>query len=348
MKVVWRFIWKQYIRIREVMRTREIERKKEYYQKKNLFIPIENFLASGNDRSQYWTEHMVHEGYFVSARESLKYRKQIFKQYPQYCEFADMKRKHKGETILDYGCGPGNDLVWYTQKTNLKSIVGMDVSSSALKMSQYRMSLHRVKSDKCRLILLDEKDASIPLGDETIDFVSCQGVLMHTTFPDRILSEFYRVLRHSSAINNACVMVYNKESIWYHLYAAYYLRFIDSSELGIANEEAERLSVEEIFRMSTDGSKCPMARCYSSEVFKEMCYAAGFDRVDYYGGYANALEIMMAKEYINRAIEDPRLEEMHKDFLRKVSFDGNGYPCIEKDNRFETCCIAGVYRLYKY
>lgn len=244
-----------------------------YRQKKGTLIPIESFASGSTEISNYWTEHTVRYGYFVSAKESFNDRKSIFKMYPKYREFADMDRRHDGEVILDYGCGPGNDLTWYTQMTNPQLIIGMDVSMTSLLRAQFRMALHGVLKEKCRLFLLDEASGQVPLEDESVDFVSCQGVLMHTSNPESILREFYRVLRKGE--NNLCsatIMVYNKESIWWHLYAAYYLRFVDCSALSpYSKEQVACMPLEEIFRRSTDGPECPMARCYEPEEFVKMC-----------------------------------------------------------------------------
>lgn len=158
-------------------------------------IPIEEFATGSTEISKYWTGHTVRYDYFTSAKDSLDYRKNVFEMYPKYREFADMDRQHDGEVILDYGCGPGNDLTWYTQMSNPKMVIGMDVSTTSLERAQFRMALHGVSSEQCRLIKIDESAGKIPLEDESIDFVSCQGVLMHTSKPEAILKEFCRVLK---------------------------------------------------------------------------------------------------------------------------------------------------------
>ena len=41
--------------------------------------------------------------------------------------------------VLDYGCGPGNDLVGFTEFSKTKSLTGVDVSSTAIKKSKERL-----------------------------------------------------------------------------------------------------------------------------------------------------------------------------------------------------------------
>lgn len=316
------------------------------FRRKGKLVPIERIGEKTNEVQDYWTGHTVHDGWFISGRESLQYREHIWDMYPCYREFADMDRDHTGETILDYGCGPGNDLTWYSQRTNPSMIIGMDISNSALKNSQFRMALHGVDKKKCRLIQIDEADAAIPLEDASVDFVNCQGVLMHTSSPQTILKEFCRVLKPANEKNNCCIMVYNKDSIWYHLYAAYYLRFVDSSPLEITLEEAQKLDIDDVFRMSTDGIDCPIARCWSSGEFADIALRAGFSRVLYKGGYCDSLELWIVKDYLQQALNDPRLEDVHKVFLRDVSFDNNGYPVRTIDGRTEMCSLGGVFQLW--
>ena len=102
------------------------------------------------------------------------------------------------------------------------------------------------------------------------------------------------------------------------------------------------MPLEEIFRRSTDGSECPMARCYAPEEFIAMCKNAGFSKVEYQGGYPNSLEPDLAKDYIEAALQDDRLEDEHKVFLRKVRFDDEGFPVVDGID----CCIGGTYRLW--
>jgi hypothetical protein len=54
------------------------------------------------------------------------------------------------------------------------------------------------------------------------------------------------------------------------------------------------------------------------------------------------MELTIAQKYIYQALEDNRLEEVHKEFLRKVSFNKEGYPIYNE----KICCIGGVYICY--
>lgn len=136
---------------------------------------------------------------------------------------------------------------------------------------------------------------------------------------------------------------YNKDSIWYHLYAAYYLRYVDNlmfSDFGI--DKIRKMSVDDIFSCSIDGIRCPKAVCWTEEEFVCILKNAGFSRIEYEGGYPNSLELEIVQKYICLALEDGRLEGVHKEFLRKVSFNEEGYPMYNG----KLCCVGGVYNCY--
>ena len=100
----------------------------------------------------------------------------------------------------------------------------------------------------------------------SVDYIYCEGVLHHTSNPFEILKEFYRVLRKNS---NACVMVYNRNSIWFHLYTAY--------DKMILQNAFNNMDVDEAFSRNTDGVKCPIARNYTAEDFSSICKNVGFE-----------------------------------------------------------------------
>ena len=321
-----------------------IEMKLSKFEENSRLVEIVNYAKMKNDISIYWTNHTVHDGWFITAEESHGECLKRFSMYPKHREFLDMDRNHSNDIILDYGCGPGHDVIWFTSMCKAKYVIGMDVSESALKNTQFRLALHNVKSSNVKLIQINETEDKLPLEDESIDFVNCQGVLMHTTNPQKILKEFYRVLKKKKK-NESCmnIMVYNKDSIYYHLYAAYYLRYIDNRELcNMGSDRVEKMSVDEVFGCSTDGVECPKAVCWTQSEFTNMLQEAGFSRVEYKGGYPNNLELIIAEKYLRCALEDKRLEEKHKLFLRDVVFSEDGYPMYDG----KICCIGGAYSCY--
>jgi ubiquinone/menaquinone biosynthesis C-methylase UbiE len=252
-----------------------------------------------------------------------------FEQYPLFREFSGLWGDHDGEVLVDYGCGPGNDLVGFAIHTGARKIVGIDVSPKALGMAAERLALHRVDPTRVELIHKSDASAGIPLADASADYVQSQGVIHHATDPDGILSELHRVLRPGG---RGCVMVYNRDSVWRHLYVAYERMILERAFRGADLDEA--------FRRSTDGDECPISRCYEGAEFTAMCERAGFE-AEYMGGYLSLHELSRLKELGERAIADDRLAEEHRRFLGELDMDPAGMPTYSGKH----AGIGGVYRL---
>lgn len=280
---------------------------------------------------EYWNRHTVNSTPFESASESLAYLRWRAEQYPLFEQLMDLYGQHDDEVILDYGCGPGNDLVGFLVHTRARKVIGVDISETALDLARHRLALHAIDPARVELIRTSDARDRIPFEDDAVDYIYCEGVLHHTSHPEAILAEFYRVLQPSG---RACIMVYNRDSLWLHLYTAYDKMVVQNAFPG--------LTLEEAFSKNTDGEECPIARCYSGAQFVALCQQAGFE-ADFLGGYLSLHELQQLKELGPRALNDPRLAEEHRAFLRALQLDANGYPLY----RGKYAGIGGVYRLVK-
>ena len=171
----------------------------------------------------YWSEHTVSpvdlppaKGWTRGMSErQLEWR---FQQYPMFRELTGLWGDHDGQTVLDFGCGPGNDLVGFALHTGAERIIGIDVSDAALSLAADRLALHRIDPGRVELIQASDSDVEIPLPGDSVDHVQSQGVVHHMSDPDAALRELHRVLRPGGT---GCVMVYNRDSVWFHLWVAY-------------------------------------------------------------------------------------------------------------------------------
>jgi SAM-dependent methyltransferase len=290
--------------------------------------------SANGDRTEvdrYWTEHTVAAKKFARTRDSEAFLEWRFEQYPLFREFTGLWGEHDGEVILDYGCGPGNDLTGYALHTGATKIIGFDVSPRALELARDRLALHRIPPERVELIEGSDAMVGIPLTDASVDFVQSQGVLHHTSDPEAILAELHRVLRPGG---QGLIMVYNRSSLWFHLYTAYEKMIVEDAFPGV--------DVHEAFRRNTDGPECPISRSFPPAEWLALCEAAGFE-AEYVGGYLSKHELTVLDRSWARAIADPRLGAEHRDFLRSLTYDFAGRPL--HDGRHAG--IGGTYRLRK-
>ena len=296
-----------------------------------MLAPIQGLADDRNAVDVYWTGHLVNQAPFVSARQSLLYLGWRFREYPLFRELSGLYGDHAGETVLDYGCGPGNDLVGFAVHGRAERVVGVDVSTSALHLARHRLSLHGIGPDRAELYRLTDDEVALPFADASFDYVSSQGVLHHTSDPAAILRELHRVLKPGGA---GSVMVYNRDSVWFHLHVAWELLLRDGRWPG--------QTAAEVFHRTTDGEACPIAHCYTGAEFSALLREAGFE-ARYVGGYLSQRELRAMQESWGHAIADERLDGEHRDFLRGLRYDYNHRP-MHGDLH---AGIGGTYRISK-
>ena len=233
--------------------------------------------------------------------------------------------------VLDYGCGPGNDVTGFLVHTGPKKVIGVDVAPDVLEAAGSRIGLHEIPEERFELIEVSDSKPRIPLPDDSVDYLQCQGVLQHTSDPLSILRELHRVLKPG---HRARVMVYNRDSIWLHLYTAYVVKLLEG--------RYPELAVDEAFERTTDGEDCPIARCYRPADFASICNEAGFE-ADYLGGYLSLHELQQLEPHLDAAIADERLDAEHRDFLRELEMDDAGLPTW----RGVHAGVGGSYSLLK-
>lgn len=302
-------------------------------EKINQLVPIRSYYSNKKTSvDQYWSDHTVSVGEFKSVLASKRNLAWRFRWYPKFKELMELYGDHRGEVILDYGCGPGNDIVGFGLYSNGKKIIGVDVSLKALRLAQQRVNLHNsIKPERIELIQIFDKIAKIPLKDKSVDYIYSEGVLHHTTNPLAILEEFYRILKPGSEV---LVMVYNYYSVFVHLWLAY--------ERMVVKKDYPGLDIVKAFNKSTDGENCPISRYYKPQEFIGLGEKAGFS-CEYLGGYLSKTELDCLKKYFNEALRDKRLAKEHKNFLKKLVFvEGNLVKFEEK-----YAGIGGVYRFTK-
>jgi SAM-dependent methyltransferase len=279
-----------------------------------------------NAVEQYWTDHNVtlHRTY-PSAEASLADFHWRNAQYFGYIALMPVSGAD-GLTVLDFGCGPGHDLVGFATQSRPQRLIGMDISRSSLAEAKARLVLHGVRTE---LHHLDAANPRLPIPDASVDLVHSSGVLHHTPIMDSILAELRRVLKPGG---QARFMVYHADSLWMHLYVAYERQIVQGID--------SNLDLAEAFQKSTDGPGCPISRCFTQSQFDKRASATGF-RLESFGVAVSAWEMtLLPKRFA--AIMDPRLPATSRDFLAGLRFDEHGLPLARRGVH------AGVDGCYRF
>lgn len=259
--------------------------------------------------AKYWTKHTVHlHDRFIASREaSLEYFHWRCEQYPGYLDLMPVGGLDHLD-VLDFGCGPAHDMVGIGTFSKVKSLTGADVSLSAVEIARRRLSLHEFQPPVSVIAL--EPDGHLPCPENSFDYIHCSGVLHHLADLPHSLDELKRVLRPAGRIR---VMIYNRESLWYHLYVPYVLQLK-------TRQFPKNLSIEEAFRASTDGAGCPISSSWTSKEFGRVAENSGLT-CEFVGTSISRLELDIGRRFLTAARIDRRLADDHREFLQRIDWD---------------------------
>ena len=272
----------------------------DYYRRENRPTSIE-----------YWTRHNVTVHHrFTSAEDSLSQLQFRNQQYPGYIDLLPVSGKD-GLAVLDYGCGPGHDLVGFGHYSRPKRLVGVDISPSSLAEAEERLKLHNVQAE---LVRVDHGVYDLPFDAASFDYIHCSGVLMCIEEPARLLRELARLLTPGGELR---LMVYNYESIWLHLYVAYVVQI----ENGLYRDLSTRVA----FTRTTDGEDCPVNAVWRPEEMIALGRETGYDP-EFLGSAVSLWEMhILPKRHI--ACLASALPDESRAFLMGLRNDAEGYPC---------------------
>jgi len=280
---------------------------------------------------EYWNVHTLHDTRFASAGESERYLHKRNAMHPMFPELMDLYGDHSGQVLLDYGCGPGDDVTGFLLYSNAAKVIGMDVSAKALNQLRHRLALHAVDLNRVELMRITDASGNVPLDDASIDWVHCGGVLHHTTHPHDIVRELARAMKPGA---EGRLMLYNRDSVMYHLWVAYTRLLVDNAFPGH--------TVDQAFTRCTDGPDCPVSDAWPPTRVLDMIKSAGLEGT-FRGGYVTLEELDWLKKYRGAALHEPRLAEEHRQFISELITDARGIPTW----RGKYAGIGGVYTIKK-
>ena len=126
-----------------------------------------------------------------------------------FIPYEDLKEKK----VLEVGCGAG--LVSGHIAKSGAGLTAIDLTEYSINMTSKRFELQNLDAT---IVQMDAE--SMNFDDDTFDFVVSWGVIHHSGNMIKIIDEIHRVLKPGG---KAFLMVYNKNSIRYHIYARFWL-----------------------------------------------------------------------------------------------------------------------------
>jgi len=213
--------------------------------------------------------------------EKERYSKQV--EIPLYAGF----NTHKGQKVLEIGCGIGTDGIQFARGG--ASYTGIDLTSAGVDIARERFELFGQKGN-----IVKGNAEKLPFEDNYFDYVYSFGVIHHSTSPEKIVKEIYRVLKPGGTLT---VMLYNKTSFYYLIEVKFIRRlffeicdkralcraiFSVFNKRYAARFEAFREKLEKMkslnrrptwdewVSMNTDDVFCPIARVYSRGQAKKL------------------------------------------------------------------------------
>jgi ubiquinone/menaquinone biosynthesis C-methylase UbiE len=284
------------------------------------FVRLRTFKTS----QSFWNENTVSspKNGFKSIEESMEHLKWRNNQYINSEKNMYFKNTQK-KIVLDYGCGPGNGLINIINTSNPKKIYAVDVSEKSIYLAKKRAKLHNLNVS---FIKINENEKINSIDDNSIDVIKSDGVLHHIENVDFVLREFKRILKKNGVIN---LMIYNRDSLWFHLHVNY--------ELMVKKKIFSNSSDEEVFKISTDGFQCPVSYCFSPSKFIEICKKNKF-RTKLKNVSISLFELSKVN-LIKEAINSEKIKLSSKDFLKQIYFKRR-IPYFRKN-------IAGINAYYE-
>lgn len=274
--------------------------------------------------AEFWSRHHVDtpDDGFASAEVSLDHLRWRNHQYPGHTALMPVEGADN-LVVVDYGCGPGNDVAGFGTQSRPSQIIAFDISPFALELAAKRAALHKINA---QFEQLSETSTTLPLENESIDLIHSAGVLHHTINPQVILREFRRVLKPTGC---ARIMVYNRDSVWMHLHVAYEMRIVNGLYSDLTKENA--------FARTTDGESCPIVHCYRPSDFVKLALEAGF-KAEFIGSAVSLFELKRLP-MIYDALKDQRLDRESRDFLAALTFNERLWPMLGEH-------VAGINGYY--
>ena len=116
------------------------------------------------------------------------------------------KKLFKGKKVLDFGCGNGRGAL-FMALNGAKNLHGLDISKINTLTTK-----ENLKKFNYKIKVVNSPAEKSLFKDNSFDFVWCNGVIMHTETPSKVLSEIFRVLKPGG---QSWIYVYGSNGLWW-------------------------------------------------------------------------------------------------------------------------------------
>ncbi|WP_226960500.1 class I SAM-dependent methyltransferase [Sulfurimonas paralvinellae] len=165
---------------------------KEHIEVKDNFISLK---SSSNCENQQQTNEAFSEKWmeYENSNEKEKFYKMQQKWYLELYGFENEDALAKflstKKYIFDAGCGLGYKAKWFAELAPDSIVIGMDFSEAcSIAANNYK----HIKN----LFFIKGDIADLPFQDNSIDYVSCDQVIMHTEVPEETFKELTRITKN--------------------------------------------------------------------------------------------------------------------------------------------------------
>jgi len=157
----------------------------------NNFIHLKNISADNNQQhtndafSEKWTEYEK-----TSEKEKLyDMQKEWYLKLYGFENENDLAKFLKTKKyIFDAGCGLGYKAKWFADLAPDSIVIGMDFSDACVIAAKNYVNVKN-------LFFIKGDIADVPFKDNSIDYVSCDQVIMHTEVPEDTFTELTRITK---------------------------------------------------------------------------------------------------------------------------------------------------------
>tara|TARA_B100000941_G_scaffold87172_1_gene60276 strand:- start:389 stop:1201 length:813 start_codon:yes stop_codon:yes gene_type:complete len=251
---------------------------------------------SNKDNKNYWDENpMTYKPFedefserILDSQDDYRFLNKFYLEENFYLKsyFRNLNNLNilKDLNVLDIGCGWGSS-TFHLSKFSEK-VTSIDISPVAIEGAKKNISLNGIKNTQ----ILEMDAEKLDFNDNTFDYLFSWGVIHHSSRPEKIYNEIYRVLKSGS---KGSIMVYNKSSLRYWLMGIYHLYF-----RGMIFKGYDWSNVTKKF---TDGY---YHKHYVPKRLKEEFLSIGFSNVDivisHYLGKGKILPFIKTNSYLGK------------------------------------------------